>query len=341
MDLNLYEYFNRGYVLGPRTISTPQKFNRIPHLDDMVDLFDCAVIKCITDDFGVMFSGGMDSSMIVASLMKQGISPTCFIGADFDGPLAVEFCLERNLDFCVIQPTPLEETGRLTKGGLPMQFISALSVDSVCKTASKIGIKTLISGEGGDEIFWGYPRYANIIKASGSKPEHIYYGSGINNREIVEELTASHKKGQCFDWILDNLNLPEYALISMFDQVWRSPQLQYRNSRFGHGIDFKYPFMDLDFAQYVNETDPVFKCDVRETKRPLQRELYAKYLYGEPKKKQPWSNKYESWFSSKTCRAEINNMKFEGLDKTTIEHITKTSMYPVLCQKLWMLWKSL
>ncbi|MBU1201315.1 MAG: diphthine--ammonia ligase [Nanoarchaeota archaeon] len=123
--------------------------------------------------FGLLFSGGIDSTMIALILKKLGQEFTCYT-AVLDDPKLKEpedlvfakmIAKNLNLNLKIIKVklsdvesylkkiVPLIEDSNVVKVGVALPFYTA------CEQAKKDGCKVLLSGLGSEEIFAGYQRH--------------------------------------------------------------------------------------------------------------------------------------------------------------------------------------
>lgn len=118
---------------------------------------------------GSYLSGGLDSSLITSAASRiVGNSLTCFIGkyTDYNGydesKYAKKLALENNLDLIEIDINSNDFTEYISKIiyhlDYPVAGPGAFGQFMVAKEASKHR-KTILGGQGGDEIFGGYARY--------------------------------------------------------------------------------------------------------------------------------------------------------------------------------------
>lgn len=123
-------------------------------------------------DVGVLFSGGLDSSIItILANQHNGRKLSC-ISANFD---EIDFS-EKKQRNSLLQKIDVQKIEKLiTYRDFVQNFETVLSnMDQptndgintwfVCKTAKEQGIKVVLSGLGADELFGGYPSFDRIHK---------------------------------------------------------------------------------------------------------------------------------------------------------------------------------
>ncbi|MBI2138659.1 diphthine--ammonia ligase [Candidatus Woesearchaeota archaeon] len=125
--------------------------------------------------FGLLFSGGLDSTILAAILKKMGAEFTCYLSV-FDHPTLkqpedIEFAQQAakalKLRLKIIKTSlqhaendlkkivPLIEDTNATKAAIALTFFEA------CRQAKEDGCRALFSGLGADEICGGYERQRN------------------------------------------------------------------------------------------------------------------------------------------------------------------------------------
>lgn len=138
------------------------------------ETFDEAVrLRMIADvPLGAFLSGGIDSSSVVASMALQSAEPikTFSIGfeeADFNelhwaGLVAKKYRTDHHE--IVVQPDSVGLVSRLVSHfDEPFGDASAIPTFIVSEFAVR-HVKVALSGDGGDELFGGYPRFADVEK---------------------------------------------------------------------------------------------------------------------------------------------------------------------------------
>jgi len=137
-------------------------------------VFDEAVrIRMIADvPLGAFLSGGIDSSSVVASMALQSPQPVKTFSIGFEEPafnelpyaglLARKYGTEHHA--IVVRPGSIDLVSRLVRHfGEPFGDSSAIPTFIVSEFAAR-HVKVALSGDGGDELFAGYSRFATVQK---------------------------------------------------------------------------------------------------------------------------------------------------------------------------------
>ena len=137
-------------------------------------LLDRAIEKRIPQKkFGLLFSGGVDSTYLAHYFKQKGLLFTCYTTAMDAQPEAPDLISaqdiaqklglslkiiklkQEDLPRYLQQVVPLIEDSNVTKVGVALTFYAA------CEMAHKDGCKVIFSGLGSEEIFAGYERHKN------------------------------------------------------------------------------------------------------------------------------------------------------------------------------------
>ncbi|MGJ0507156.1 MAG: asparagine synthase (glutamine-hydrolyzing) [Methylocystis sp.] len=146
----------------------------------VAEAFDLAVARqCVSDvPLGAFLSGGVDSSAIVASMVASGIAPSrtyCIVlegasmaseGFGDDAAYARQMAEQLGVPLTMVpvcEPTPHEISNLSVMLDEPTFDPAALYVASIAQTARADGIKVLLGGTGGDDIFTGYRRHRAAV----------------------------------------------------------------------------------------------------------------------------------------------------------------------------------
>lgn len=140
---------------------------------------DVAVERQLVSDVpvGAFLSGGLDSSALVSSARRSTRLP-CFTidieggqdaGAGEDLPYAERVARHIGVDLNVIRvPSSALATdlvAMIYALDEPLADAAALNVFYICRSARQLGIKVLLSGAGGDDVFSGYRRHRAVHSA--------------------------------------------------------------------------------------------------------------------------------------------------------------------------------
>lgn len=155
------------------------KISSEEHQDDVFEALEAAVKEQLVADVkvGSFLSGGLDSSLIVA-LAKRNLQSgiDCFTidsggaeqskdGFEDDLPYAKKVAEHLNVHLDTLKITP-DIAQLLPKMIYHLDELQAdpapINVLLICEQAKKQGIKVLLSGAGGDDVFTGYRRHYAI-----------------------------------------------------------------------------------------------------------------------------------------------------------------------------------
>jgi asparagine synthase (glutamine-hydrolysing) len=136
-----------------------------------------SVDMCLRSDVpvAILLSGGIDSSAL-AALAKESSREVHVITAGYRGQhncderdVAKRFALEKGLIYHEVELDTddfkelfLEYSQYIDE---PVCDVSSMSQWALYKKAKELGFKVLLSGLGGDELFYGYPYQNNLAKA--------------------------------------------------------------------------------------------------------------------------------------------------------------------------------
>jgi len=125
------------------------------------------------EEFGILFSGGIDSALLALLCKRAGLKFSCFFGfmQGLGEPKDLAFA-KKAADFLgvglVLAPVPMEglpklieETVSLIGSTNPVQVSVAMPLLAACRKAKDTGVKTVFSGMGADELFCGYAKFRN------------------------------------------------------------------------------------------------------------------------------------------------------------------------------------
>lgn len=125
--------------------------------------------------FGAFLSGGVDSSAVVALMAREMSAPVKTFSIGFESQefselpfarlVAEQFGTDHHEE--IVRPDALAVLPEIVRHhGEPFGDSSAVPTHYVAKLAAG-HVKMALSGDGGDEVFAGYPWYANVAEAFG------------------------------------------------------------------------------------------------------------------------------------------------------------------------------
>jgi len=246
------------------------------NFDEISNLINASMDEQIPDvPFGIMYSGGLDSTLILDKCIKEDRPPNVYsvvindlsmseekwqdqglaalginsnnvtkIVMDSD-KLGIEFIkkINQNLDYPIFHPN----------------FIGSMLLSSEAKNN---GLKVLLSGEGADEVFRGYKWFFN-----GALPdeymEYVPYRSLLNifnSKELVINKYAQLSKLEIFQ--------------KYYIRRWL---LRQDMTGMANSIEIRVPFLSLPLVNYMNSLNEESFQDINYAKWPIKKILKAKF----------------------------------------------------------------
>ena len=151
----------------------------LDNLEQVVEDLDhrifCSVEKCTVglDEVGVLFSAGLDSSLIAKVCEDLGLKAILFMvglegSPDLGYVKVAEKALKSPIKVKVITPTDVEiyagKVIRSIEDYNPLDVSIGIPFFIACEMARDEGISNLLCGQGADELFAGYHRYLSMSK---------------------------------------------------------------------------------------------------------------------------------------------------------------------------------
>jgi asparagine synthase (glutamine-hydrolysing) len=146
--------------------------NYVERLDSALEN---AVKKCVgaLDRFGLLFSGGLDSSLLAKMCIDMGKSPvlvSVFMAGSKDEAYVREAAGFFDLEFIVKEISEKDVGEHAKKVAMAASTQNTLDISigvpiyAALVAASKAGIESVMVGQGADELFGGYYRYLGMDK---------------------------------------------------------------------------------------------------------------------------------------------------------------------------------
>jgi asparagine synthase (glutamine-hydrolysing) len=254
----------------------------------VVRLLEDAVERQLMSDVpvGIMCSGGLDSGMLTAMAGRadKPLVGFCFRDSvygydEFDQ--ARELGRTFGIDVegvCIAEQTVPDLLWSLAwHHDEPLPRPHHIAAYAVSRAARARGLKVLISGEGGDELFGGYTRYAELGEAmsvSGDLSPLVFAHNGVAVPRIKRfwsrpafdnayRFTCADQT-QGFDIINRQLLVDQKTFLQHF---------LHRSDRMGMaaGVEIRVPLLDLQVVSHINRLPGGEKVSGGELKRCLKR----------------------------------------------------------------------
>lgn len=253
-------------------------------LDEFETIFTAGVNKMLMSDvpMGAFVSGGIDSSLIAS--IASASKPLQLFTADVKGKyseLKYSSMLAKLLQspLHVHEHAPDDLVSKFVEtiwyyGSPIVVHANAIPFQGVAKLARQQGVKAVLSGEGADELFLGYPRLLtrkwdkliqlpfNFTTALYKKVPGLTRYLNLNKQNFdrdllylpfnMERQTNDRSYLEAFDFVKDTAVRNDHVLsLEMLGRGLHS--LLWRNDRMGmmHGIEARFPFLDEQVLQFA------------------------------------------------------------------------------------------
>ncbi|WP_029935953.1 N-acetylglutaminylglutamine amidotransferase [Thiomicrospira pelophila] len=281
------QMFKKRYwsLNAQRPVDAAQQKDHQAWLSQTHDLLQQAVMKRLDAadvPVGVLLSGGLDSSLIVALLAEAGTQDlhTFSIGFE-DAPeekgsefeysdLVVKRYQTKHHKYVVpnaeVLPRLPEAIDAMSE---PMVGQDAVAFYLLSEQVSK-DVKVVMSGQGADEVFGGYFWYPQMVQAEGSELERfapLYFDR--SHAEWLEAVDARfHIQDVTSHYIEDRLTEP--GADTFLDQVLRldsttlivdDPVKRVDNMTMAWGLEARVPFLDHQLVEAVMSAPPELKLE--------------------------------------------------------------------------------
>lgn len=262
-------------------------FGQINFEDVLLEKLEHSVSSHLLADVpvGVQLSGGVDSSLVVALASRHkkdlntysiGLADQKWNEFEYSRLVAKKYnTVHHELvftedDFCRELPTLTyfhdEPIGH--SHSVPMYLLA--------KEARK-DVKVLLSGEGADEVFFGYKRYLNLYQQP-PNTEGVVFSNAIGKIDLMEKVfSPSHSPVATLNYRQNILSavsdLSWVDQISYYDLQTYLPPLLLRQDKMGMAanLENRVPFLDYQLVEFGFSLPEIYKINNKENKILLKK----------------------------------------------------------------------
>lgn len=253
-----FKYWDVEYAANPKSYSVAE----------YVEQARANLLKAVKSQLmgevpiGVLLSGGVDSSAIAYSLHKLGANLTTFnIGFpevnEFEFSRAV--AKQNNLKHVEITFTIDELVQRFDQVlwaiDEPLADPACFPLYRLCEELKK-EVTVVLSGEGGDEQFGGYPQYLNFRNNTALNPEQrfehflresFYF---LDNFGLLLEPTLPPHHLRNYKYFAEASGLNSMLAFDM--RTWMPDNLMMKADKIlmAHSLEGRFPFLDLELSVF-------------------------------------------------------------------------------------------
>lgn len=262
----------KGRVIGRNRMSAlpdgpPKSLGRSDALMRLDDLLDDAVGVHQRSDvpYGMFFSGGIDSTVLLAMMSRLNERPVTAFTAGFSGTqvhderaLAREIAAHMGADHHEVEFGAADFWDLLPEIAAavddPAADYAVLPSYKLARTARAAGIKVILSGEGGDEVFAGYGRYRRAMRwrLLGGRPMRergALEGLGVLREETRAwrgGIAMAEEEAQGKGWT----PLQRAQAVDMADWLPNDLLTKLDRCLMAHGVEGRVPFLDPKLAAF-------------------------------------------------------------------------------------------
>ena len=284
------------------------------------NILDTTFIDYVKSDvpIGSFLSGGVDSPLVNAILSKSGYKMNAFtISTNFLGinesknarKISKHLGINHKIESLPGEKIKTMIDEQFSAFSEPFSDYSSIPTYILCKEASKY-FKVLLSGDGADELFWGYPRFLSVIdyKYWFTYPRYLRMKWAGFLRRLNKKVSSCIEYDSIQDWVFDRQSpiwisqfkklMPQsrnsfftHRLYTIPNSVKTSRELllwlrknefhghlqrillKVDRSSMAHGIEVRVPFLDRKIIDFSTLISPELGISHRNTKYLLKKIL--------------------------------------------------------------------
>ncbi len=196
----------KARISGIKSVSGKEVSNK----EEAVEIVEKRIVEAVkkrvpNGKFGIMFSGGVDSSLIAFICRKSGLDFTCYSAGfelssrDLDSAKKAADLIDVRLKYEAFSLDGIAHFFHVLKGVIPDPNVVSLGVGAVVYScalmAKKDGVSCLFSGLGSEEIFAGYQRHEQASEINAECWKGLF---GMRERDLVRDYSISKFSGVSF-----------------------------------------------------------------------------------------------------------------------------------------------
>lgn len=201
--------------------------------DEIASAIEDAVLACCTSDapVGIALSGGLDSSVVAAIATQSGVDLSAFT-VGYDARTSDESALARDLASSMGIPcqTITLRTESVVESFAqvcadrdePISDLAGPAIHALPQAAREAGIPVLLTGIGGDELFWGYDWMRRLATWTTQLVDDRIRGSGVLGSYVAELPTTMQTRA---DWIISLGGVRTHLELERFARPNRDSQI--------------------------------------------------------------------------------------------------------------------
>ena len=323
---------------------------------------------------GLMYSGGVDSSLILALAAEEGYELPCYIVQNDKDKIPIEFARSKN---CPVTTIPMDQISFddfiewSVSMDQPIADSAGWLTNLIASQAGDDGFSVLLSGAGADELFGGYNRHKAIYHYSRNKwivdflkqfASILPYSHVLKNIDsnfqitFLNFVTMHHqnlrKRDLYEDYLSLNTPIMDWALDYDINNYLPNDVLKITDQQsMQEGIEIRMPFLDNELLNLSKSIEPQQK--MRNGPKWILKEILAKYQDKKyrQKKKVGFGIEMEKWlFNNKDqIRSYIRKKNLNIYEHLTFEKVEETfngfeikpkifsqSLYSILVLATWI-----
>ncbi|MHC8508517.1 MAG: asparagine synthase (glutamine-hydrolyzing) [Rhodospirillales bacterium] len=282
---------------GPRRESGAAAAGRLEQL-----MYETVEIHQRADaPYGMFLSGGIDSAAVLAAMARLNERPVRAFTAGFEGgggrdetELAARLCAATGAEHEIVtvgaddMRRDLPAVARAMDD--PAADYAALPVFALARRAREAGLKVVLTGEGGDEMFAGYGRYRRAVRRRIFGGREMRASGALDGLGLLRDPSRAWRRGIEADMAAaDTPGRSALQRVQAADTAgWLPNDLLLKLDRclMAHGVEGRVPFVDPVMADFAFRLPDKEKIGGKMGKRRLRA-----WLETALPEAQPWARK--------------------------------------------------